>query len=200
MTWLEKDRIQEANASRYATCDDFCRVFSEELDGLYQLSLLMTGDHETAEKCFFASLEDCYRATHVFKDWALPWAKYTITCHAIRELKSRLRHDSSPWAGPVLQYSAARDDSRNSYFKAEDVLALNDFERLVFVTSVLERHSHRDCALLLGCSLLEIRRLRAQASVDMIRYRAPRTASYGNALTSGASASLITFAEVPTGR
>ena len=159
MIWLDKDRIREGNAIRYATSDDFCRVFSEELYGLYQLSFLLTGDHKRAEICFFAGLEDCYRANDVFRDWAPSWAKCTITRHAIRELRPRPPRDIASWAEPVLSATPAHADFQDSYFKAEAVLALDDFERFVFVTSVLERYSDRDCALLLGCSILEIRRV-----------------------------------------
>jgi DNA-directed RNA polymerase specialized sigma24 family protein len=37
------------------------------------------------------------------------------------------------------------------------VLRLADFERFVFVMSVLEHYSEHDCAFLLGCSAREIR-------------------------------------------
>lgn len=176
MTWLEKDRMRDANASRYATSDDFCRVFSEELYGLYQLSFLMTGDNEKAEKCFFAGLEDCYRANHVFRDWALSWAKCTISRHAIRELRPRPPRDIASWAEPVFSASATHADFQDSYFKAEAVLALEDFERFVFVISVLERYSDRDCALLLGCSLLESRRARIEASLYIVGSSSARSA------------------------
>ena len=176
MTWLAKDQIHEANASRYTTSDDFCRVFSEELYGLYQLSFLLTGDHEKAERCFFAGLEDCCRANHVFRDWALSWAKCTISRHAIRELRPRPSRDITTWSETVLSASAAHADFQDGYFKAEAVLALEDFERFVFVLSVLERHSDRDCALLLGCSILEVRRARIVATLHIVGSSSARLA------------------------
>jgi hypothetical protein len=36
----------------YASSGDFCRIFHEELDSLYLLSLLLTADGEKAEHCF----------------------------------------------------------------------------------------------------------------------------------------------------
>ena len=200
MTCNEKDHKRGDNANRYATGDDFSRVFSEELDGLYQLSYLLIGDHDKAESCFFAGLEDCYRTTHVFREWALFWAKCTIIRHAKRKLRPRPHRDGASWTEPVLCYSRKPADFLGSYFKAEAVLSLGDFERFVFVISVLERYSDRDCAVLLGCSLLEVRQVRAQASVHIVRHSASRAANPGNALTSRASAALITLAEVPTGR
>jgi len=51
-------RIHSEHAeSRYASCEDFRRIFEEDLHGLYQLALLLTGDHQKAERCFVAGLE-----------------------------------------------------------------------------------------------------------------------------------------------
>ena len=163
MTQLQNNQIREDKAHRYATRDDFCQVFSEELDGLYQLSFLATGDHDKAERCILASLEACCRANHVFRDWALSWAKRTIIRYAILELRRRPQPDSSSWAEPDLRFGGKLSHACGSYIKAEDVLALEDFERIVFVISVLERYSDRDCAVLLGCSCLEVRESRRQA-------------------------------------
>ena len=41
------------------------------------------------------------------------------------------------------------------------MLALEPFERFVFVMSVLERYSDKECALLLGCLALDVRQARA---------------------------------------
>ena len=150
MTCIEKTHKRGDNAHRYATGDDFYRVFSEELGGLYQLAYLLIGDHDKAESCFLAGLEDCYRTTHVFTEWALFWAKCTIIRHASRKLRPRPYRDTGSWAEPVLRYSGKTADFRGSYFKAEAVLSLEDFERFVFVISVLERYSDRDCAVLLA--------------------------------------------------
>jgi len=43
------------------------------------------------------------------------------------------------------------------------VLRLADFERFVFIMSDLEHYSEHDCALLLGCSVKEIREGRTRA-------------------------------------
>ena len=36
----------------YASNDDFCRIFNEETDSLYQLSFLLTADRDKAQQCF----------------------------------------------------------------------------------------------------------------------------------------------------
>lgn len=168
MTCLQNNPKREDNANRYATCDDFCRVFRGELDGLYQLSFLMTGDHEKAERCLLAGLEYCYRENHVSRDWALLWAKRTIIQNAIRELRPRPHRDSLSSAEPIVSYSGSVANIQGDHFKAEAVLALEDLERFVFVISVLERYSDRDCAVLLRCSLLEVRQARIQAILHMV--------------------------------
>jgi DNA-directed RNA polymerase specialized sigma24 family protein len=47
------------------------------------------------------------------------------------------------------------------------VLRLADFERFVFVMSVLEHYSEHDCTLLLGCSAREIREGRTRALKEL---------------------------------
>jgi|UPI000361FD4D hypothetical protein len=172
MTRLQNNQIRRGNANRYATVDDFCRVFSEELDSLYQLSFLTIGDHDKAERCVLAGLEDCWRANHVFWDWALSWAKCTIIRHAVRELRPRPYRDSSSWDELDLRYSEKLPNFRGGHFNAEAVLALEDFERFVFVISVLERYSDHECAVLLGCSLLEVREARTQAGMHIVGHSA----------------------------
>ena len=168
MTYLETRLKRDDNVNRYATDDDFCKVFREELDSLYQLSFLVTGDHEKAERCLLASLEDCYRSKRVFRDWVLSWAKYTIIRNAIRELQPRPHRDRSYPAETALRRRGNLPHFLDDYFKTEAVLALEDIERVVFVTSVLERYFDRDCAALLGCSLTEIRQARTQAILHIM--------------------------------
>jgi hypothetical protein len=39
-----------ARSTPYASSDDFCRIFNQEMDGFYLLSFLLTGDREKAEQ------------------------------------------------------------------------------------------------------------------------------------------------------
>ena len=43
------------------------------------------------------------------------------------------------------------------------ILGLEDFERFVFVMSVLEKYSDHDCSVLLGCSRQDVREARIRA-------------------------------------
>ena len=64
--------------NRYATCRDFLKIFDEDMHGLYQLSLLLMGDHQKGERCFVAGIENCAKENRVFREWARVWAKRVI--------------------------------------------------------------------------------------------------------------------------
>jgi len=150
----------------FATREDFIDLFHEDMNGLYQLSFLLTGDHEKAEKCFVAGIEDSVRENRVFRQWARSWAKRMIVECAIRELKPRPSPPSSSPSAPVFSHSEQSGGS-GGHFDREAVLKLRDFERFVFVMSVLEHYSDHECALLLGCSALEIRQARLHALEEL---------------------------------
>jgi hypothetical protein len=59
-------------------------------------------------------------------------------------------------------------------------LKLPDFDRFVFVMSVLERYSDRDCALLLGCSSADIADARIRVFQQMARKVTERYPDYGS--------------------
>jgi DNA-directed RNA polymerase specialized sigma24 family protein len=148
--------VRRNESTPYATGEDFINVFHEDMSGLYQLSLLLTGDQEKAEKCFVAGIEDCVKQNRVFREWARSWAKRIIVENAIRELKPRPNLPRSSPSATVFPHSGQSSRS-DEHFDLETVLGLGDFERFAFVMSVLENYSHHECALLLGCSVLEIR-------------------------------------------
>lgn len=157
----------EHAANQYATVEEFCRVFTAHMDTLFQLSLLLTGDEARAERCFVAGIKDCAKENHVFREWARSWAKRTIIQNAIRELRPHPCPANTSFSDTSIlnTHLSAGDPIRNYANKA--VLALSDFERFVFVMSVLEHYSADDCALLLGCSQREVLQARAQALVRL---------------------------------
>ena len=159
-----QDRRNELNP--FATREEFIKLFHEDMNELYQLSFLLTGDHEKAEKCLVAGIEDCVKDSRVFREWARSWAKRIIVENAIRELKPRPSLPSSSSSAIVFPHSEQSSGS-GGHFDLETVLGLGDFERFVFVMSVLENYSHHECALLLGCSALEIRQARLHALEDL---------------------------------
>jgi DNA-directed RNA polymerase specialized sigma24 family protein len=147
----------------YASCEDFRRIFEEDLRGLYQLSFLLTGDPQKAERCFVAGLEDCVKESRVFKEWARTWAKRVIVKNAIRELHPRSNHSNSSARVPIMFSANQQLRGPSAHFDTDAVSRLADFERFVFVLCVLESYREHECALLLGCSDSEVRGARTQA-------------------------------------
>lgn len=150
-------RSNSPSGAVYATRADFCRVFESDMDRLYLLSLLLTADHGLAEQCFVRGLEDAKNSNPVFKEWARSWASRTIIVNAIRLIGPR----------PGIFELVARNsngkgiDGLPKEFAA--VVNLPAFERFVFVVSVLEGYSARDCRLLLNCSNFDVAQALNQA-------------------------------------
>lgn len=153
---------RELEPSPYANSEDFRRIFMEGVTELYQLSFLLTGDQTKAEKCFVSGIEDCVAENRVFREWARSWAKRTIIQNAIRELRPRPSPSSSYISASVPSHNQLLTDS-NEHYAVDDILELKDFERFVFVMSVLEHYSQHECALLLGCPISDIRQARVRA-------------------------------------
>lgn len=64
-----KHQNGKAKANEYAIVEDFQRIFEENMASLYLLALLLTGDHDKAEQCFVAGIEENAEANNVFKLW-----------------------------------------------------------------------------------------------------------------------------------
>jgi DNA-directed RNA polymerase specialized sigma24 family protein len=155
--------LQERETDLYATHEDFHSIFSEGLTELYKLSFLLTRDPEKAERCLVTGLDDCVTGNRIFREWARSWAKRAIIQNAIRELKPRPNVSTFLSSGAIVPDI----DSPDGHVAMSAVLGLGDFERFVFVMSVLEHYSEHECALLLGCSSKEIREARARALKEL---------------------------------
>jgi DNA-directed RNA polymerase specialized sigma24 family protein len=185
------DQTHRENAeTRYASCEDFRRIFEEDLHGLYQLSFLLTGDPQKAERCFVAGLEDCVKESRVFMEWARTWAKRVIVKNAIRELHPQSSHSNSSAPVPIM-FSANRQLSgRSEQFDTDAVSGLADFERFVFVLCVLERYREHECALLLDCSDSDVREARSQAIRQIANCRSGSSNRYDGHRSSGQAEAL----------
>ena len=127
----------------YATADDFGRIFETNTDRLYMLSFLLTANHALAEKCFVQGLQDARNGNPVFRDWAESWSRRTVIMNAIRAL--RPSPDAPPDARPADAAPFLAD-----YPQLRALLGLPTFDRFVYVVTVLEGYSDRECALLFG--------------------------------------------------
>jgi DNA-directed RNA polymerase specialized sigma24 family protein len=103
----------------------------------------------------------------VFREWARSWAKRTMVQNAIRELNPRPRQSNSPLSGGILPDVDQPPSGSGEHFEINPVLRFADFDRFVFIMSVLEHYSERDCAHLLGCSARDIREGRTRALKEL---------------------------------
>lgn len=156
-----KNENEIGSRTAYATPADFKQIFSEDVNSLYLLSLLLTGSRDKAEECFVEGIGESTKGNYVFKAWARSWARRTIIQSAIRLIAPM---DYS------LTVSGAVDLARGMdkipiilHAEVRAVLELAPLERFVFVMSVLERYGDNDCSILLGCARREVATVRARA-------------------------------------
>jgi DNA-directed RNA polymerase specialized sigma24 family protein len=142
----------------YASNGDFCRIFQQETDSLYQLSFLLTADCDTAQQCFVCGLEDSLKGSRVFKEWARSWARRAIIQNAVRVINPRLMEKNLP-----PRFNSSRKALVAEPAEIAAILELAPFERFVYVMSVLERYSDQDCSVLLGCSRRDANAARIRA-------------------------------------
>ena len=168
MTERAQIQVFQETSDVYATHEDFHAIFNEDLKQLYQLSFLLTRDTAKAERCLVVGLEEWVKGNPVFREWARSWAMRVIVQNAIRETQPRPIHSNSRLSDPSFSEVAELSSGPDRHFALEGVLNLEDFERFVFVMSVLEHYSDHDCALLLGCSVREILEARARSLRELM--------------------------------
>ena len=153
-------------SSAYATTADFKRIFTEAVDSLYLLSLLLTGDHEKAEKCFVEGIGESTKGNRVFKEWARSWARRSIIQSAIRLINPRQRSVTAIRTGDVARMMDKVPMVLHAEVRA--ILELAPLERFVFVMSVLERFSDHECSILLRCARRDIAAARIRAMQQLV--------------------------------
>lgn len=149
MQMLAARQIANQRPTPYATSADFCRIFREDMNRLYLLSFLLTGDQSMAEKCFVRGLEDAGKGNPVFREWARSWARRTVIQKAIEMVRPR------PTDGSIGKFEEVGGTGTEPPEIAA-IVELPAFERFAFVMSVLERISDQECSLFLDCSRSEV--------------------------------------------
>jgi DNA-directed RNA polymerase specialized sigma24 family protein len=166
---------RHSNKTReHTTCEEVCQAFQRDLTSLYQLALLLTGDHEMAESILVTGIDECVDGNLAFKGWARSWARRIIIEKAIRLI--------APLPGPS-DYRHVEDIEGEVSFGPDGlrlaVAGLSPFDRFVFVMSVLERIPDRECAALLGCGTPAIVNARIRALQTIARAMLPRHEAEG---------------------
>ncbi len=142
------------NIGRIGDSVDFCQGFSMDIDALYSLALLLTGDLAAAETCLLAGLESCLSGRPLPEHSARSWSRWSVICEAAKAVSSR--PDFAP-----AQVSNPLDASHNPMILAISRLPVLD--RFAFVVTVLERYSVTECATLLHCQSRDVIRARVRA-------------------------------------
>jgi hypothetical protein len=151
MNMLEPMHVVDETATPYATAADLFKTFTEEMHSLYLLSLLLTSDNDKAEQCFVSAMEGCLEEIGAFMEWTRSRARRAILRYAIQMIMPVPEHAIS------LSLTGLKPPAAlvgNNPLAA--ILALDPFERFVFVLSVLEGRSEQDCAILLRSSRRDI--------------------------------------------
>lgn len=145
------------NPRGYASPEDFCAIFRREMDTLYPLALVLTGNHTTAQQCFLAALDDCRYSSTVFPEYVRSWSKRAIIKNAVRLIQPTLR------TGVTTQNQVPEDVADDMDVSGRSILRLRAFDRFVFVMAVLERYTIPECAALLSCGFREVEEARVRA-------------------------------------
>jgi hypothetical protein len=149
-----------------ANTDDFPRLFARKMTGLLRLSLLLTNDAAKAELSLILAKRECFVTKTVSQEWPFIWARRAVVRIAVHLVSGTEN------ARPDELYAEVGPDDfhlQPSEFELEDlrdslaILALPDFERLVFVICVLERYSVLNCSLLLKRSPNDVNDARVRA-------------------------------------
>jgi len=113
-----KRKVRKQEPSPYAMRSDFCRIFEKDMNRLYLLSLLLTGDRTIAEQCFVGGLHISQEGNQVFKEWAESWARRAIIQNAIRMIRPRKIADTT--------HSTAHPSSSNGLTEHTEIAGIVD--------------------------------------------------------------------------
>jgi hypothetical protein len=174
LRWAKKVHSVSKGMNEYAAHSDFCAVFLQQTDRLYSLALILMGDELRAEQCLLAALDSC-AGNLVFKESAVSWSSRAVIKTAIRSM--------SPAPFGSARRSLSGNCSNPNFdpdVSIECVLEQPAFDRFVFVMSVLEGYSDRDCALLLSCSCADVVETRIRTFQQISRRVTETYPGYGS--------------------
>lgn len=163
MSWLNTHMVAANTASQYAMSEDFRKLFTEDAHSLYLLSFLLTANREKAERCFVAAFGEHVEEDSVSLEWARSFSRRVIVCNAIQMVAPH-PYGTEPARG--ASHLAGEGDLSTMPLQGArftGILALKDFERFVYVLSVLEGFPDHDCAALLSTSMDEVQETRLRA-------------------------------------
>ena len=144
-------KYKSARSHEYATSSDFCRIYVEQMNSLYLLSLLLTADPQKAEQCFLSGFDESVSNKSVFKERAHLWARRSIIFHALRLLRPRPNDENESNEARPSRLIGKLPAEVLAYPNLSRIIGLAAFERFIFIMSILEKYSDQECSVLLGC-------------------------------------------------
>src|SRR2546421_11244987 len=129
-------RVIEERAMGYATDCDFAEIFTEDLNRLYLIAYLLTGDQGMAEQCILSALENCLKGAPVFSSWGRQWSRRAVIKQAI-EMVSPMREHAGNGVNVADESQTLSETERLGMA----IIRLVPFDRFVFVVSMLEQYS-----------------------------------------------------------
>jgi hypothetical protein len=158
-TQLANTLKASASAGEYVTAENIQNVFVSDLDDLFELAFLLTGDLAKAAYCIEITVRECIHPRWMPKTQLPDWVRNAVIRNGIRIVDE---FDGNPVCGVQAQSPfVATQQLRTSPIPESTALAgildLSDFDRLVYVLCVLEHFSMLDCAMLLGTTRQEVR-------------------------------------------
>ena len=166
------DRGNPPSGSEYATPEDFRHGFKTGMPDLLRLAFLLTANADKTEDCIILAMRECISNEAVPREHLRVWTRRAVVRHAIR-LVSGMKDET---AGQIQEserveaLNNAHQIAIDIYDKSLPILELGDFKRIVYVLSVLEQYSIRDCALLVGRSQQNVRAALTLASALIAMY------------------------------
>jgi hypothetical protein len=152
---LEPIHSEYEGTTPYSAVTDF---LNQEMHKLYLLSFLLTADHDKAEQCLISAVGDYVDGIGVVMGWARPWIGRAVIKHAAQMTMPAPESADAP-SPSSLEVTTVSEE--NNPFAS--ILSLDTFERFVFVISILEGQSDKECAALLGCSERDVMMARVVA-------------------------------------
>lgn len=145
------------------TVQDKCQFLISHMEHYYSLALLLTASEEDAERCFISGLDSWSKAQMNLAPMSAEVAHGCIR----RALVACALRICDPDLGRVAKESGSNTVSDNMPADWSPwvvaITRLDPFERYVFVLSVLESYSDKECSDLLHCRPEEIAESRIRA-------------------------------------
>jgi hypothetical protein len=158
-----------SSSGEHVTVDEIRAAFAKDLDGLFQLAFLLTGDVDRAAYCIEITVRACMHSQWMLKDQLAGCVRNTVIRNGIR-IVDEFDGDRIGEVRPRRSAASGLQIGRASFPESVDlrgILELSDFDRLVYVLCVLEHVSMLDCAMFLGTTRQEVRDAQARAEAHI---------------------------------